>query len=289
LPIDGMGNGQRSIICGGTYHVMNRGNRKQPIFEDDRDRRRFLRILTEEIQTHGVDLLSGCLMLNHFHLVVCTPNGNLSDFMERLEGEFARYSNWRHNHVGHLFQGPFRDVLIEHDIHLFIAMCYVFANPVAAGLVRTMDAYKWSTYAATVGRTAAPSYLTLDWVETLCPGQSLEESQQRFRLLMEEAKPVTAYLRHDFDIDHNFLKRAVRSYVGGQLQVGSLPHAYRSALRSSLDELFADRMSFEARSAAIYDARVLHGYKLAEIASHLKIHRNTASAIFRSESQRRLS
>ncbi len=72
-------------------------------------------------------------MVNHFHLVVVTPHGNLSEFMEQLEGRFARYSNWRHGSVGHLFQGRFRDVVIEHDIHLLIALCYVFLNPVSAG------------------------------------------------------------------------------------------------------------------------------------------------------------
>src|SRR5689334_18457107 len=96
----------RLIVKGGTYHVMNRGNRKAPIFEDERDRRRFLAILVEEMERYGVKLLAGNQMGNHFHAVVNTPHANLSDFMEQWECRFARYSNWRHHRVGHLFQGP---------------------------------------------------------------------------------------------------------------------------------------------------------------------------------------
>src|SRR5215210_9509441 len=106
------------MICGGTYHVMNRGNRKALIFEDDRARRRFLRILIEELTRYAVKLLGGCEMNNHFHCVVTTPHGNLADFMEQLESRFAKYSNWRYQRVGHLFQGPYRGVVIEHDVHL---------------------------------------------------------------------------------------------------------------------------------------------------------------------------
>lgn len=282
-----MGRRPRELICGGTYHVMNRGNRKMPIFEDDRDRRRFLRILMEEMQVHSVELLAGCLMLNHFHLVVITPNGNVSDFMERLEGEFARYSNWRHARVGHLFQGPFLDAVISHDVHLLIALCYVFFNPVSAGLVTRMEDYPWSTYAATVGLSPAPDYLSLGWLDALFPECSRDESQRRLRYLMTEAKPVMAYLRQreeELSVDPDALKRVIRSFVSEQLDLGSLPRTYRSVLRSGLSELFPDGMSEQARSKATYDARVAHGYTLKEIASQLRLHRNTVSRIFRGES-----
>lgn len=124
-----MGRDPRVLIRGATYHVMNRGNRKERIFEDDRDRRRFLRIFVAEKERYGVDFLGGCPIGNHFHAIVTTPHGNLSDFMEQLDGQFAKYSNWRYGRVGHLFQGRFRGVLIEHDIQLLTALCYVFFNP----------------------------------------------------------------------------------------------------------------------------------------------------------------
>ena len=268
---------------------MNRGNRKARIFEDDRDRRRFLRLLIEEKGTYGVELLAGCEMGNHFHAVVTTPHGNLSDFMERWEGRFAQYSNWRYERVGHLFQGRFRDVFIEHDIHLLIALCYVFLNPVSAGLVSKPEDYKWSTYPATVGLATLPSYLSLDWLLTLFPDCSLKEAQRRFHNLMTEAKPVCAYIQQSelTGVDTNALRRVIRSYTGEQLQLGMLPRMYRAELRSTLAELFPDGMTLPMRANAVYDAHVTHGYTLAEIARELCVHPATVSKIFRRIKSRR--
>jgi putative transposase len=277
-----MGRPLRAQIDGGTYHVMNRGNRKVSIFEDDRERRKFLQILVEEQQRCGVHLLAGSQMNNHFHLVVGTPHGNLSDFMEQLEGRFARYSNWRHERVGHLFQGRFRDVVIEHDIHLLIALCYVFLNPVSARMVSRPEEYKWSTYSATAGFTALPKYLSIDWLTALFDGDSLQKSQRRLRNLMNEAKPVAAYMGQSVTgVDAASVRRVLRSYIGGQLQLGMLPRTYRSALRSPLTELVQPGMPAQSRAAAVYEAHVVHGYTLSEIARELRLHPATLSKLFR--------
>ena len=285
-----MGRRQREKICGGIYHVMNRGNRKALIYEDDRDRRRFLQILIEQKRTYGVNVFAGCELGNHFHAVVSTPHGNLSEFMEQWQGCFARYSNWRHHRVGHVFQGRFRDVLIEHDIHLLIAMCYVFFNPVGAGFVRRPEDYRWSTYAATVGLAPLPDYLSLDWLEALFPGASRQESQLRFRTLMAEAKPALAYLQqNEAGVDPDSLRRAIRSYVGEQLHLANLPRAYRSLLRSMLPELLHEGMTASIRENAVYDAHVIHGYTLAEIARELHLSSSAVSKIFRSATNSRRS
>ena len=273
----------RPIIDGGIYHVMNRGIRKMPIFEDDRDRRRFLRILIEEMQRYGVTLHAGCQMGNHFHLVVGTPNANLSEFMEQLEGRYARYSNWRYDRVGHLFQGRFRHVVIENDIHLLIALCYVFLNPVSARLAARPDDYKWSSYAATVGLVALPNYLSMDWLSSLFPSDALPESQRLFRNLMSTANPVAAYLRQDLiAVAPETVRRVLRSYVGAQLHLGTLPRLYRSALRARLPELVKPGLPPPLRALAIYEAHVTHGYTLAEIALELGLHRTSVSKIYRS-------
>jgi REP element-mobilizing transposase RayT len=261
---------------------MNRGNRKALIFEDDRDRRQFLRIMIEEKRTHSVDVCGGCQMGNHFHLVVTTPNGNLSDFVGAFEGRFADYSNWRHGNVGHLFQGRFRDVVIEDDVQLLTALCYVFLNPVSAGLVTRIEDYRWSTYRATVGLDPVPHYLSLEWLETLYSGEPLVEAQRRFRELMNEAQPVFAHFRrHDAEVDPDAVKRVIQSYVGAKLRVGTLPRLYRTALRAPLSELFPPGVKGAELARSIYEARVVHGYKVAEIAIHLRMHRATASRIFR--------
>lgn len=277
-----MGRNPRAEIVGGTYHVMNRGNRKLPIFEDDRDRRRFIRILIEERERYSIDLYAGCLMGNHFHLIVGTPHGTLSDFMEQLEGRYARYSNWRYGRVGHLFQGRFRNVVIASDVHLLIALCYVFLNPVSAQLVTRPEDYKWGTYAATVGLAPLPKYVSIDWLGTLFPACGLGDSQKRFREAIDEAAPVEAYLRQDLTpVDPEAVRRVLRSYVGAQLQLASLPRTYRSALRSPLSDLVQVAMAPPQRAAAIRDAHLVHGYTLAEIARELHLSPAAVSKIYR--------
>ena len=278
-----MGRPWRENICGGTYHIMNRGNRKAPVFEDGQDRRRFLAIAVREKETYGVVILAGIEMGNHFHGVVTTPHGNLPEFMQQLDGQFARYSNRRHGNVGHVFQDRYRAVLIENDVHLLIALCYNFLNPVCAGLVARPEDYPWSTYAATVGLAPRPDYLSIDWLLTLFPGASLEEAQRRLHALMQEDKPASAYLRDlEGGVDPAWIRQIVRSYIGEQIQMGKLPRVYRSALRLQLSDFCSREMPRPIRAKAIYQARVEYGYKLAEIARELRLSPAAVSKIYRS-------
>lgn len=270
----------RENLCGATYHVMNRGNRKAAIFEDGRDRRRFLSILKEAREEYAVEILLGCLMSNHFHLVVQTPEGNVSAFMQQLEGRFAHYSNWRHTRVGHLFQDRFRDVMIENDLHLMTAACYVFMNPVTARISRRPEDWKWSTFAATAGLAPVPDYLSLTWVEALFPATSREESQRRFRELMNEAKPVHAYLTQDEPrLEAESFRQVVRSFIGQQYYLASMPQLYRSAFRPPLEELLPGNLKPRERGDAIHRAHITHGYRFTEIGRALALHADTVSRL----------
>lgn len=255
---------------------MNRGNRKSRIFEDDRDRKRFTRLLLESLERYHVELLIALQMTTHFHAVVTTPNGNLSDFMRQFEGEFARYSNWRHGRVGHLFQGPYRRVRIENDVHLFIAASYVFDNPIEAGLVSSPEAWKWSTYAATVGLAPVPAYLSTDWIQALFPAGALTASQDRLRRCLCDPRHILAYLKA---VDPPS-EAAVRCYISESRALLPQPSTYRTLTRPPLEELFATTEGRPQRVAAIQLAHKTHGYKLAEIARHLAMHPTAVSKMY---------
>lgn len=171
---------------------------------------------------------------------------------------------------------------------MLTALCYIFFNPVSARLAPTPEAYKWSTFAATVGLAPLPDYLSIDWLASLFPGALLQDSQLRFRRLMTESKPVTAYLQgNDFDADPEAVRGVIGSYVGGQIQLAMLPRTYRSLLRSKLSELVTKGMTEPLRATAVYDAHVVHGYKLAEIAREMRLHPSTVSFIFRATNKSR--
>lgn len=144
-----------------TYHVTNRGNERRPIFFSDLDRQVFLDLLGVTVQRFGWSVTAWVLMTNHFHLVVQTPEANLSKGMQWLEGSFAGWINKRHTRSGHLFGGRFKSVLIEKAAYFSNVLRYVVLNPVAAGIVGRPEDYAWSSYRATAGLDEAPTWLDL--------------------------------------------------------------------------------------------------------------------------------
>jgi putative transposase len=276
----------REEIAGGTFHVMNRGNRKVVIFQDNHDRWVFWRIVYEELTIHGVVLCALCLMGNHFHMVITTPHGNLADFVGAVESRYATYVNGRYGYVGHLFQGRYIPVVIDDDFHLLTALCYLFLNPVSAHLVTKIEDYPWSTYGATIGLQRRPRLLSLEWLQTLFAGTPFAEAQRRFHELMQQGKPVVAYFdQQQLDVDPDAVKRVIQSYVGGKIRMGALPRRYRSILRNSLPELLPSHLTRPELQRAVYEARVEHGYRVVEIAQHLRMHRVTISRLFRDYSR----
>jgi putative transposase len=282
-----MGRPDRPNIEGGTYHAMNRGNRKGLIFQDDVDRRQFLRTLVQEQEVHDVKIAGVTLMGNHFHLAVITPRGNLSEFMERFEGRYARYFNHRHGYIGHLFQRRFRHVCIESDVHLLTALCYLFMNPVTAGFVKNLEDYKWGSYAATAGFRPVPTYLSLEWLEGLFPTLAPEQAQRRLHRLMAEPKPVAAYMEQfELNVSGASIAHVIRSYTGEQLNIASLPRVYRTALRPPIEVLLQEAGT--DLSSFIREARITYGYRNAEIARPLGLHPDTISRMYCDDRRRRM-
>jgi len=133
-------------IADGIYHVTNRGNDRRAIFDDELDYLDFIRQLAKVVDACGWLCHSFCLMPNHYHLLVETPQPNLGDGMHLLNGRYARRFNARHERVGHLFQGPYRAEAVERDEHLLEVCRYVVLNPVRAGLVERAERWPWSSY-----------------------------------------------------------------------------------------------------------------------------------------------
>jgi len=98
-------------------------------------------------------------MSNHYHLVIQIEESGLSDGMQVLNGDFARFVNARHGHEGHLFRNRFWSDLIEEESHLLEACRYIVLNPVRAALCSRPGGWRWSSYRACAGLDFAPSFL----------------------------------------------------------------------------------------------------------------------------------
>ena len=134
----------RIKLSGGLYHVTARGDRREAIYEDDADRVAFLELLGEVINAHNWLCHAYCLMTNHYHLVIETPDGNLSKGMRQLNGVYAQKNNRRHRRDGHLFQGRYKAILVDSDGYLLELSRYVVLNPLRAHMVERVADYPWS-------------------------------------------------------------------------------------------------------------------------------------------------
>ena len=165
---------------GAVYHVTARGNDRQAIVRDEADRQRFVHTLAEMVEHYQVLCHAWVLMENHYHLVLETPHANLSQAIRHLNGVYTQAINRRHQRVGHLFQGRFKAILVEKETYLLELCRYVVLNPVRAGLVPHPRAWRWSSYRATAGEHAVPTWLMVEWVLGHF-GRGRRQAQQAYR------------------------------------------------------------------------------------------------------------
>ena len=148
---------------GALYHVTARGNERKPIVRDDGDRRTWLATLAKTVSRFGWLLHAWCLMDNHHHLVVETPNANLARGMRQLNGVYAQRLNDRYGRSGHLFGGRYKALLVQGNAHLLELARYVVLNPVRAGICARPEHYRWSSYRATAGLEPQPHFRETPW------------------------------------------------------------------------------------------------------------------------------
>jgi len=144
---------------GALYHVTSRGDRREDIYLDDDDRLNWLEVLGIVCGRFNWVVHAYCLMSKHYHLVVETPDGNLSAGMRHLNGLYTQNFNRQHGVVGHLFQGRFKAVLVQKEAHLLELARYVVLNPVRARMVKASENWPWSSYGGMFDERSAPAWL----------------------------------------------------------------------------------------------------------------------------------
>ena len=150
----------RPQFAGAIYHATVRGVDRQDIVRDDVDREIWVSLLARYVLDCKAALHTWCLMTNHAHLLVQTPQPNIADLMQRLNSAYACRFNRRHGRVGHLYQDRYASILIVKESHLYEASRYVVLNPVRAGLCEDPAEWRWSSYRATAGIVPPPPWLT---------------------------------------------------------------------------------------------------------------------------------
>jgi REP element-mobilizing transposase RayT len=125
---------------------MNRGRRGEEIFADDQDYSMFTDLLKETSEIWNTRIAAYCLMPNHYHMLIQTPDANISRSMRHLNGVYTQRYNSRHRCDGQLFRGRYKSILIGSDSYLLQVVRYIHRNPLQAGLVQNLDDYKWCSH-----------------------------------------------------------------------------------------------------------------------------------------------
>ena len=152
----------RLEFAGALYHITSRGNGRNLIYLQDDDFELFLQILANVCERYNWVVHAYCLMSNHYHLLVETPDANLSQGMRQLNGVFTQSMNRKHHRVGHLFQGRYKAILVDKDAYLLELCRYIVLNPVRANMVSTPDEWPWSSWHCMLGNVESPVWLSTD-------------------------------------------------------------------------------------------------------------------------------
>ena len=262
------------------YHITTRGDRREDIYDDDDDRTKFLAILAEVINRFNWVCHAYCLMGNHYHLVVETPEGNLSKGMRQLNGMYTQASNRRHGRTGHLFQGRFKGILVDKDNYLLELTRYVVLNPVRAGMVKYPGDYPWSSYRAMVGDTPSPTWLATDAM-LLRFGQRRAEARRRYAEFVRQglnAGTIWSGLQKQIYLGDDKFVTKMQKKAKVQGDELSIPRAQRRGPPPALTTLFARHRHRDDGIVAAYETG---GYSYREIAEHLGLHLATVGRIIR--------
>ncbi len=265
---------------GALYHVTARGDRREDIFEDDEDRSLFLETLGDVTRRFNWLCHAYCLMSNHYHLMIGTPDGNLSKGMRHLNGVFTQATNRRHRRTGHLFQGRYKAIVVDGDAYLLELARYIMLNPVRANMVPTPEDYVWSSYRATVGAAVAPLWLSADPLLAAF-GPSRGSAVVRFRSFV--AAGVNAgslderISRSIFLGDKGFVKN-VKVLAEDKEHDFDIPRIQRRAPPPPLSQ-FAQ--SHSDRDAAMIAAHATGDYSYAQIARFFGVHFTTVGRVVR--------
>jgi REP element-mobilizing transposase RayT/DNA-binding CsgD family transcriptional regulator len=277
----GMARPLRLEFSGALYHITSRGDRCEAIYEDEADRETFLSVLTKVCETYNWVTHAYCLMDNHYHLLIETPDANLSKGMRQLNGVYTQKFNRSHNRVGHVFQGRYKAILVDKDSYLLELARYIVLNPVRAGMVRSAGDWPWSSYRATTGQTKAPAFLQTDGVLAGF-GRRKREAIEKYKHFVADsrgqASPWQA-LRNQVYLGSEQFVENMQALIDGDKTLTEIPLSQRRSTPQPINEYEALSTS---RNEAIVRAYGSGGYTLQEIGDYFGLHYSTVSGILRS-------
>jgi len=268
----------RIEFAGALYHVTSRGDRQEDIYRDEKDRKDFLTILRQVQERFNWVVHAYCLMDNHYHLLIETPDGNLSRGMRQLNGVYTQTTNKNHNEVGHVFQGRYKAILVQKESYLLELARYIVLNPVRARMVRTAREWAWSSYRDTAGYRQAPDWLTTDWILATF-GKRKSSAIKKYRQFVSDGKHQPSpweQLRNQIFLGDDQYVIDIRHKIETGKDLSEIPKSQRRAKPKSLSYY---RKHAATRDEAIAQSYASGGYSMKEIGEYYGLHYSWVSRL----------
>jgi len=218
------------------YHVMNRGAAYRDIFQHDTHRELFLELLREIHKMFGIEIHAYCLMDNHYHLLLSTPNSNLGRAMRHLNGVYTQRYNRLEKTDGPLYRGRYKAILIDADNYLLCVSRYIHLNPVEAGIVKKPADYSWSSYRQYVEEEATRTWLNINQTLGMI-GQ--RNAKKRYRTFVEMGvdEETNAFYRKERDQAVFGVDKFIESLAGKIKEEAEIPESRLNKRSISMDDI----------------------------------------------------
>lgn len=257
---------------GAFYHVTSRGNEQKDVFKSRRDREQFLSYLESAVIRYGAVIHAYCLMSNHYHLLLETPNGNLSQVMRHINGAYTIYFNVKRKRAGHLFQGRYKAILVEADEYAVELSRYIHLNPVKVGMVNKPEEYEWSSYRQLVGLTGKSEWLTTKFLLGYFSGNKARDSYREFvneAINQEIESPMKKVVASTIIGSPAFVQKISQQHLGEMTADRDMP-AVRVLNRPKLEDIIKTvNMEIKdeklAKKTSLYFCHRYSGARLREI------------------------
>lgn len=272
----------RIEFAGALYHVTSRGDGQEDIYLDDIDREIYLAVLSDVQSRFNWTIHAYCLMDNHYHLLIETPDSNLAKGMRHLNGVYTQRFNRHHKRVGHVFQGRYKAILVQKENYLLELSRYIVLNPVRAHMVRSAKDWPWSSYRATAGLSVNNKWLTTNWILSAFSRRK-RDAVQRYRLFVREGrnqpKPWKQLKNQIYLGDDNFVDE-MQCNISPDIDLSEIPSSQK---RKVAKPLAYYEKKYRDRNTGITKAYESGGYSLKEIGDYYRLHYSRVSRIVRAK------